>query len=999
MLQYLIKFSVCLAVLYVFYKLVLRPLTFYQWNRFYLLCYSLVSFFIPFININPWVAKQVAKDNTFINIIPAIGNYSSAGDNLVTANIVANKPSWLQQFTLTDWIILLFCLGAVVMLVRLLSQYLSLRRIRKAAVLLNENAGIQLYETNAPVGPFSFGNAIYFNRQLHSDEELQRIIQHEFVHVKQKHTIDLMAGEFLCVINWFNPFAWFIRHAIRQNLEFIADNNVIENGLDKREYQYLLLKVLGIPQYSIASNFNFSNLKKRIAMMNKMKSARLHLTKFLFVLPLLAVLLLAFRNQSNNNIRKELLFKVAVTDTIPAPPHPVLPPAADYNEKGYRVTVADNTGETVVLVKDRTNKIIKAMTLEEWNNNKEKNETLYGKLRYAIVPDHPLYATVPDEPRVAIVTDEPRVATVTDEPRAAIVHALPPNVDNIKIYSNIDKKAGKRIHRATVTLKDGTKEIYNLDNKNEKQQYIKKYGDLPKPIAPIAPVPPAPAIDATPAVPPKTDANELAVPASPALPLKKINESPAGNNETDQLNHFAFKSPSLKLITNFGNSNYYSDTIPRAPINNKGYIITVADSNGQSVILIRDAKAKIVKAVSIMEWNKDETNYTEKYGNISSSLSYFKTKNFGYGNNFKNEYSARISGEREKFLQRNQNVKAIGWVLENKKDIQNPNLLIVLMLRNGKREEYNLDDIKQMQIFESKYGNAPIPINMAMSGNTFASQQTGSDARIKTFNLYADKEKVGANEKVTNINNRQIYPNDTTPVYLNKPMLIVGEPVFLDSDKRNPLPGLSGNTVYIGVTNKIRVYIKDILFKNIIIKTKDENAKVFKDDDGFVIKPIRKGNFVLKIYVKEETGLKEIGTKIYNADRLPDPNTISKRPEYLIIYADSITFKNGRLMIKGDMKFDGKESFAEGNIIMSFGGGVDEIGLIIYNGKEVTGIQSFTTVRAKYRVISLSAKEAIAKYGDKGKNGAVEIDYLGLIPEILVNGSAFNTSTIAKHNS
>ena len=514
LLQYLVKFSISLALLYMFYKLVLRPLTFYQWNRFYLLCYSLVSFFIPFININPWVATQVAKDNTFINIIPAIGNYSPAGDNLVTANMVADKPSWLQQFTITDWIILLFCLGIVVMLVRLLSQYLSLRRIRKAAVLLNENAGIQLYETTVPVGPFSFGNAIYFNRQLHSDEELQRIIQHEFVHVQQKHTIDLMAGEFLCVVNWFNPFAWFIRHAIRQNLEFIADNNVIENGLDKKEYQYLLLKVVGIPQYSIASNFNFSNLKKRIAMMNKMKSARLHLTKFLFALPLLAVLLLAFRNQSKNNIEKGLLFKVAATDTIPAPPHPVLAPAMEYNEKGYRVTVVENDGERIVLVKDKANKIVKAITLEEWNNDKEKNESLYGKLltAFVIVPDHPLYKIVPD---------------------------LPPNVERIKIYSNTDKKAGKHTYRATVTLKDGTKEIYNLDDKIEKQQYIKKYGEIKNPPLPPSPVPAVTTVGPVgpvsmntiideqikpiapvPSIPAKKPAEELIKPTAPVPPAK-----------------------------------------------------------------------------------------------------------------------------------------------------------------------------------------------------------------------------------------------------------------------------------------------------------------------------------------------------------------------------------------------------------------------------------------------------------------------------------------------
>jgi Zn-dependent protease with chaperone function len=436
MLQYLIKFSLSLAVLYIFYKLVLRPLTFYQWNRFYLLCYSLTSFFIPLININPWVEKQLEKDNSLINIVPSFGNYKPGTDNQVAENIIPVKLSLLQQLTLTDWIVMTFCLGAAIMLVRLLLQYKSLRRIRKFAVLLNENEGIQLYETTAPIGPFSFGNAIFFNRQLYNGEELQRIIQHEFVHVRQKHTIDLMLGEFLCVINWFNPFAWFIRHAIRQNLEFIADNKVVENGIDKKEYQYLLLKVVGVPQYSIVSNFNFSNLKKRIAMMNKMRSAKLQLTKFLFVLPLLAVMLLAFRNGKEKfGDNKQASGSINNIDTIPAASVPPAPPAP---------------------------------------------------------PAPPVEAPEPIAPLEPVIYKNDSL------------------VENLSIHKDVNTKTHKKIYTATVTLKDGSKEFYNLDDLKEKAAYIKKYGELPdKPSAPIAPVPllqkvnlpPLPPIAPLPAVP------------------------------------------------------------------------------------------------------------------------------------------------------------------------------------------------------------------------------------------------------------------------------------------------------------------------------------------------------------------------------------------------------------------------------------------------------------------------------------------------------------------
>jgi TonB-dependent SusC/RagA subfamily outer membrane receptor len=109
--------------------------------------------------------------------------------------------------------------------------------------------------------------------------------------------MDIIFGELLCIVNWYNPFAWLIRYSIRQNLEFTADRQVLGSGVDKKGYQYHLLKVVGDPGYRLANSFNFSSLKKRIIMMNKIKSARSHLLKFLFILPLLAVLLVAFRDK------------------------------------------------------------------------------------------------------------------------------------------------------------------------------------------------------------------------------------------------------------------------------------------------------------------------------------------------------------------------------------------------------------------------------------------------------------------------------------------------------------------------------------------------------------------------------------------------------------------------------------------------------------------------------------------------------------------------------
>lgn len=290
---YLIKLSISLGVIWLFYQLLLRRLTFYNWNRWYLLGYSFLSFFIPLINIGVFVSDDTLRGSEMIRYLSLLGSGVARVDPAAASRQAVLMLVWsITQAVLVG--------GMLFGLIRMVARWLSLRKVRQTARLI-ENTGIMIYQVDKPILPFSFGNAIYINRHLHTDREWADIILHEYVHVRQRHTIDILVGELLCVVNWYNPFAWLIRHSIRQNLEFIADSKVLEEGLDKKSYQYHLLKVVGAPAYRLANNFNFSSLKKRIIMMNSIKSTRLHLVKFLFIFPLLAVLLVAFRGQHTLN--------------------------------------------------------------------------------------------------------------------------------------------------------------------------------------------------------------------------------------------------------------------------------------------------------------------------------------------------------------------------------------------------------------------------------------------------------------------------------------------------------------------------------------------------------------------------------------------------------------------------------------------------------------------------------------------------------------------------
>jgi beta-lactamase regulating signal transducer with metallopeptidase domain len=317
--EYIIKLSIGLSIVCVFYQLVLKRLTFYTWNRFYFLCYSAVCFLIPFIDVTPALQRSAMDSNMVVQLIPALQPLT----NNVVNTVPITTKSLMQDWNTLHWLLLVMLAGTIVLLVRLVVRLISFRRILHHAELISED-GAKVYQVDRDVIPFSFGNSIFVNNKMHDESELKEIILHEFVHVKQKHTIDILWAEMLCILNWYNPFAWWLRSLIKQNLEFIADNKVIEGGIDKKEYQYLLLKVMGNKYYAIANSFNFSSLKKRILMMNKFKNTRVHLLKFFFIFPLMTVVLLSFRHH-DRRVGKNKIFKITgiVVD------HESLQPLAD----------------------------------------------------------------------------------------------------------------------------------------------------------------------------------------------------------------------------------------------------------------------------------------------------------------------------------------------------------------------------------------------------------------------------------------------------------------------------------------------------------------------------------------------------------------------------------------------------------------------------------------------------------------------------------------------
>ncbi len=483
---YFLKLSISLAIVYLFYQLILRRLTFYNSNRWYLTGYTLLSFFIPLIDITPVLERNQIDENNLVQIIPVVEKYTISAED----TIVSPASFFFSEWDKWDALSFALLAGTAFFLLRFIVRCISFFRMRQKAELIS-GEGLKLYQVDKNIIPFSFGNSVFINSKLHTEEELQEIIRHEFVHVKQRHTLDIIWSEWLCIINWYNPFAWLLKASMRQNLEFIADNKVLQNGVSRTQYQYLLLKVMGNNHFSIAPKFNFSSLKKRIIMMNKIKTAKLHLVRFLFLLPLIALVLLAFRKETppkkqsgpvfdkeagqpipNALVKDESADDLPVADTIP------VPEINQPNKKGYSINLKNDHGNAIVVVKDRSGKEVERLSFDKWNDNQGYYENKYGKIP---PPPPPLPPTPP------VPADD------ADNSVKKAFLKRNPDVDNIGWLFNNQRE--NRVIEIHIFKKDGNVEKYDLKDENERIKAEKKYGKLPlpqpaAPSAPAAPIPP-----------------------------------------------------------------------------------------------------------------------------------------------------------------------------------------------------------------------------------------------------------------------------------------------------------------------------------------------------------------------------------------------------------------------------------------------------------------------------------------------------------------------------
>lgn len=276
-LYYLLEANLYLILFYGFYRLFLHRETFYGLNRYYLIFSSVLAFILPFFQLG-FLKAPVIEQITIASTTEAVASQVTITENLP---LESYQPG---IFTIDNTIIAIYGLVTIAFLLKMLFSLSKIISMRKLPSVKLDN-GVKLIDLKDSKIAFSFFNLLFLDPQL---AEKNTILKHELVHIKQKHSLDVLLFEIIQIINWFNPIVYLVKKDIKLIHEYLADEETTKYDVEKYHYaMFLIQNSTGIQNLTLTNQiFNSSILKKRISMLNQKKSARWARLKLLMVLPI-----------------------------------------------------------------------------------------------------------------------------------------------------------------------------------------------------------------------------------------------------------------------------------------------------------------------------------------------------------------------------------------------------------------------------------------------------------------------------------------------------------------------------------------------------------------------------------------------------------------------------------------------------------------------------------------------------------------------------------------
>jgi len=330
---YILKASVCLALFYLFYKVLLSKETFHRFNRLALLGILVLSCLLPAVKIaisEPTALNQTVSDLESLLMLAELNAGTEAAETV-------SRFGW-QEAMVGIYLagVSFFCLKSLFGIGRI---FAVIRRNRKERLA----DGSILVRYPGKIAPFSWMHYIVMP-DTDLQEDNRAILAHEQAHIRLRHSWDLLLAQACIVVQWFNPAAWLVKQELQNIHEYEADDAVLASGVNAKEYQLLLIKkAVGSRLYSLANSLNHSSLKKRITMMMRKKSNPWARAKYLYVLPLAAVAVAAFARPEISKPLEEIS-RVKVTE-FPAISDAVTSESIEKND-----TLKDNEEEPYTAV-------------------------------------------------------------------------------------------------------------------------------------------------------------------------------------------------------------------------------------------------------------------------------------------------------------------------------------------------------------------------------------------------------------------------------------------------------------------------------------------------------------------------------------------------------------------------------------------------------------------------------------------------------------------------
>ncbi len=287
MLAYILQVIIFQLLFLGVYEVLLKKETFFSYNRWYLLITSVISLLLPLIKIQALAfilpAETISEISTVWLPEVLIGEAPAAATPLDTTET-------LTAGTNINWWLVCYGAGVVASLFILFRKYRNLNRLFRFRAISAEK-DLRIIEVPNSTIACTFYKTIFLGDKL-SEAERHQILSHELVHVKQKHSLDLVFFEVYKIIFWFNPLIYIYQERIATLHEFIADSVVVKTTEKRSYYEQLLNSAFNTQNISFINQFfNHSLIKKRIVMLQKSRSKTISKLKFLVMVPLMLLML------------------------------------------------------------------------------------------------------------------------------------------------------------------------------------------------------------------------------------------------------------------------------------------------------------------------------------------------------------------------------------------------------------------------------------------------------------------------------------------------------------------------------------------------------------------------------------------------------------------------------------------------------------------------------------------------------------------------------------